>query len=278
MANDISITNYYETLPKDYIPHHDQKHFLAPEHPFRMVIAGPSGAGKTNIVMHIINKLIIADHLYIYAKKLDEPLYRELIDRYEAMEEQLKEDAKDRLAKEGMVPDLQALDHDYSLITYSSNIADVISPDELDEDKQNLIIIDDMITESKLSHKVIEDLYIRGRKNNASIIYLSQNYHQTPANIRKNANYVALVKIDNKREINELQKDHASRVTKDEFQDLYHQIMDKNSEEYATTGHHGMHFMLIDKNTEHKPLHIRMDFDHIMIPKGPRPFNPALGS
>ena len=44
--------------------------------PFRMLIIGPSsGLGKTNTLLHLINKLHPIDKIYLYAKDLHEPKY-----------------------------------------------------------------------------------------------------------------------------------------------------------------------------------------------------------
>ena len=38
--------------------------------PIRMLIIGPSGFGKTNTLLHLINNLHPIDKIYLYAKKL----------------------------------------------------------------------------------------------------------------------------------------------------------------------------------------------------------------
>ena len=43
--------------------------------PFRMFIIGPSGLGKTNTLLNLINKLHPIDKIYLYAKDLHEPKY-----------------------------------------------------------------------------------------------------------------------------------------------------------------------------------------------------------
>ena len=51
--------------------------------PFRMLIIGPSGSGKTNILLHLINDLHPIDKIYLYAKDLQEPKYKYLINKRE---------------------------------------------------------------------------------------------------------------------------------------------------------------------------------------------------
>ena len=50
--------------------------------PFRMLIIGASGSGKTNTLLHLINNLnktTPVDKIYLYAKNLAEPKYEFLI-------------------------------------------------------------------------------------------------------------------------------------------------------------------------------------------------------
>ena len=39
--------------------------------PFRMLIIGPSGSGKRNTLLHLINNLHPIDKIYLYAKDID---------------------------------------------------------------------------------------------------------------------------------------------------------------------------------------------------------------
>ena len=41
--------------------------------PFRMLIIGPPGPGKTNTLLHLINNLHPIDKIYLYAKDIHEP-------------------------------------------------------------------------------------------------------------------------------------------------------------------------------------------------------------
>ena len=51
--------------------------------PFRMLIIGPSGAGKTNTLLHLIDKFHPIDKIYLYAKDSDEEKYQYLINKRE---------------------------------------------------------------------------------------------------------------------------------------------------------------------------------------------------
>ena len=51
--------------------------------PFRMLIIGPSGSGKANTLLHLINNLHPIDKIYLYTKDIHEPKYEYLINKRE---------------------------------------------------------------------------------------------------------------------------------------------------------------------------------------------------
>ena len=50
-----------------------------PNHPYRILIIGGSGSGKTNTLLNLINEQKDIDKIYLYAKDLSEPKYEYLI-------------------------------------------------------------------------------------------------------------------------------------------------------------------------------------------------------
>ena len=50
-----------------------------PDHPYRILIVGGSGSGKTNVLLNLIKEQIHIDKIYLYAKDLSEPKYEYLI-------------------------------------------------------------------------------------------------------------------------------------------------------------------------------------------------------
>ena len=51
--------------------------------PFRMLIIAPSGSGKTNTSLHLIDKFHPIDKIYLYAKDTDKGKYQYLINKKE---------------------------------------------------------------------------------------------------------------------------------------------------------------------------------------------------
>ena len=85
--------------------------------------------GWTQSLIWFIEKAKAFHKSYLYAKKLDEPLYQHLIDEW-----------KNRSRKQ-----------EQTLIKYSEDFEQVVSLDEIDESIQNLIIFDDIIVEKNLN-------------------------------------------------------------------------------------------------------------------------------
>ena len=201
------------------------KNFLAPKWPFRLLIVGPSGCGKTNLLFNLLVNYLHFDKLMLYTRHLDQPLYQSFI-------------------KELTLDDPPNGCH----ISLNSNIDNIISLDELDKEEQNLFVFDDFVTEK--DQRSIVDVFIRGRHMNCSCIYLTQSYFPVPKPIRLNCNYFVIFNIHSKRELLELQKDHATNVDKDCFLKLYR---DAVIEPYS--------FFVIDKCSDFLPLSYRKRFD-----------------
>ena len=60
---------------------HNPKWPYIPDHPYRIVIVGGSGSGKTNALLNLINNQSDIFKTYPYAKDLYEPKYQHLINK-----------------------------------------------------------------------------------------------------------------------------------------------------------------------------------------------------
>ena len=58
---------------------HKEKWLFIPDHPYRILIIGGSGSGKTNAFINLINERNDIDKVYSYARDLSEPKYEYLI-------------------------------------------------------------------------------------------------------------------------------------------------------------------------------------------------------
>ena len=74
--------------------------------------------------------------------------------------------------------------------------------------KHNILIvfddkISDMLGKKKLN-PIVTKLFIIGRKLNISLVFITQSYFVVPKNIRLNSTRYGLMKIPNKRELQEI--------------------------------------------------------------------------
>ena len=71
----------------DYVNENKAQHNLKwpyiPDHPYRMLIIGGSGSGKTNALLNLINNQPDIDKIYLYAKDPYEAKYQFLINKRE---------------------------------------------------------------------------------------------------------------------------------------------------------------------------------------------------
>ena len=58
---------------------HNKKLPYIPDHPYKILIIGGSGSGKTNTLLNLTNEQKDIDKIYLYAKDLSEPRYEYLI-------------------------------------------------------------------------------------------------------------------------------------------------------------------------------------------------------
>ena len=58
---------------------HNEKWPYIPDHPYRILIIGGSGSGKTNTLLHLTNEQKDIDKIYFYAKDLSESKYEYLL-------------------------------------------------------------------------------------------------------------------------------------------------------------------------------------------------------
>ena len=73
-----------------------------------------------------------------------------------------------------------------------------------DKKKKVLIVFDDMIADminNKKLNSIVTELFIRGRKLNLSIVFITQSYFKVPKDVRLNSAHFFIMKIPNKREL-----------------------------------------------------------------------------
>ena len=179
MINFDNYTNENKTEPNLKWPY-------IPDHPYRILIVGSSGSGKTNALLNLINNQPDIDKIYLYAKDPYEANYQYLLKKRE---------------KVGLnhFNDLKAF------MEYSNDMQDVYKNIENYNPGKKckiLIVFDDMVADminNKKLNPVVTELFVRGRKLNISIVLITQSYFKVPKDVKLNSTHFFIMKIPNKR-------------------------------------------------------------------------------
>ena len=81
-------------------------------------------------------------------------------------------------------------------------------------------MIVDMINNKKLN-PVVTELFIRGRKLNISIVFITQSYFKVPKDVRLNSTHFFVMKTPNKRELQQTALNHSSDIDFKDFMKIY---------------------------------------------------------
>ena len=110
---------------------------------------------------------------------------------------------------------------------YSNEMQDVYKEIENynpNKKRKVLIVLDDtiagMINNKKLN-SVVTDLFIRRRKLNISIAFITQSYYKVPKDARLNPTHFFIMKIPNKRELQQIVLKHSSDIDFKDFMKIY---------------------------------------------------------
>ena len=86
-----------------------------------------------------------------------------------------------------------------------------------------LIVFDDMIADMLSNRKlnpIATGLFIRDRKLNISLVFITQSYFALPKNIRLNSSHYFIMKIQNKQERQQIVLNHSSNIEFKDFMNL----------------------------------------------------------
>ena len=87
-----------------------------------------------------------------------------------------------------------------------------------------LIVFDDVIADIINNNKLnpmLTELFIRGRKLNISIVFITQSYFKEPKDVRLNSTHFFIMKIPNKRERQQIALNHSSDIDFKDFIQIY---------------------------------------------------------
>ena len=208
--------------------------------PFRMLIIRPSRSGKTNTLLHLIqnlNETTPVDKIYLYAKDLTEPKYELLINN--------RKNAG-----------IKHFNDSTAFIEYSNDMDDVFTNiDDYNKKRKRkvLMIFDDMIADIMSSTKfqaIIKELFIRCRKLNISIVFMTQSYFRTPKDARLNSTHYVIMRIQSRKELQNIAQENSGDI---DFKDFLKIYKDYTSEPYPC--------MIIDTTVPSgNPMRFRKNF------------------
>ena len=81
-------------------------------------------------------------------------------------------------------------------------------------------MIANMINIKKLN-LVVTELFIRGRKWNISIVFITQSHFKVPKDVKLNSIHFFIMKIPNKRELQQIALNHSSDIDFKDFIKIY---------------------------------------------------------
>ena len=186
----------FDDYTNENIIEHNSKCPYIPNHPCRIHIIGGSGSGKTNALLNLINNQPDIDEIYLYAKDPYEAKYQYLIKKREKV-------------------GLDHFDDLKAFMEYSNDMQDVyknIEDYNPRKKRKVLIIFDNMIADIINNNKlnpIVTELFIRGRKLNISIVFIMQSYFKVPKDVRLNSTHFFIMKIPNKRELQQIALNHS---------------------------------------------------------------------
>ena len=120
-----------------------------------------------------------------------------------------------------------------AFIEYSNDMHDIYKNiNDYNPDKENkiLIVFDDMIADminNKKLNSIVTELFIRGRKLNISLVFITQSYFKVPKDVRLNTIHFFIMKIPNKRELQQIATNYSSNIDPKEFINIYKKYTDE---------------------------------------------------
>ncbi len=161
-------TNWYKMCDNgEHKYRNPRAHLHGITHPARMIVCGPTGSGKTQLLLDILRLCDNIDEIYcltLFGK--EDALYKLLEENFNGKKCLVTDDIHE-------FPDVTSL--------------------PTDDDIQRFFIFDDCIAMQPAIQKKIIEYFITMRKKNGSGAYLSQSFFDTPKVIRKQGTQIFLL-------------------------------------------------------------------------------------
>ena len=154
------------------------------------------------------------DKIYLYTKDLSEPKYEFLIKKRKDFGMKYCNDPDAFIECSNRIDDVNQNIDDYNprrkrkiLIVFGDMIADIMS--------------------NKDFQAIIKELFIRYRKLNISLVFITQSYFSVPKDVRLNSTHYLIMKINNKRELQNIAINHSADIDYKDFVKIYRECTEK---------------------------------------------------
>ena len=151
------------------------------------------------------------DEMYLYAKDLNEPKCIFLINKRENV-------------------GIKHCNNPNAFVEYSNTMDNIykIIDDYNPNGKENLIVFDDMIADimdNKKFQAIIKELFVRCRKLNIALVFITQSYFSVPKDVRLNSTYYLIMKINNRKELQNIAINHSADIDYKDFMKIYRECI-----------------------------------------------------
>ena len=150
----------------------------------------------------------VIDKIYLYARGLIEPKYQFLIKK-----------RKDAGIKHYNNPN--------AFTEYSNRMYEIyenINDYNAIRKRKKIIFLDDMMADimtNKRFQAIMKELFIRCRKLNISLVFISQSYFSVPKDSRLNTTHCFIMKINSRIELKNIATDHSADIDYKDFVKVY---------------------------------------------------------
>ena len=163
---------------------------------------------KNKCITNIINDQPDIDKIYLCAKDPYGAKYQYLINIREKTGLNYYDDSKAFMKNSNDMHDVYKNIDEYNSV----------------KKRKVLIAFDDMIPDminNKKLDPIVTELFVRGRKLNISIVFITQSYFRVQKDVRLNSTHLFIMKISNTRELQQIASNHSSDIDFKDFMNIY---------------------------------------------------------
>ena len=175
------------------------------------MIIGGSGSGKTNTLLHLINEQKGIDKIYLYAKDLSESKYEYLIKSRETAGIKHLNDSKAFIDCSNTMNDVYANIDNYN--------------PKRKKNSNCFWWYDCRHYENKRFQSIIKEVFVRCRKLNISLVFITQSYFSVPKDVRLNSTHYLIMIINNRKDLQNIAINHSADIDYKDLIKIYRQCV-----------------------------------------------------